>query len=92
MNDLLKQDPRPVVRKELYTAYCALLQRLRAWGRYGVTLEDLCLGTGLTPQHLQRPLFFLAAHGWVRVLTDDVGEVFWVGLTPRGEAHKALRS
>lgn len=86
--------PTPVVRKDQYTAYCELLLALRELGatQDWVALEALCLEFACGPGALQRPVFFLASHGWVYVRTDDCGYVVAVRLSPRGEAHKVLQS
>lgn len=83
--------PTPVVRKNQYTTYCELLLALKELGGW-VALEALCLEFVCGPGALQRPVFFLASHGWVYVRTDDSGYVIAVRLSPRGETHKVLQS
>lgn len=86
--------PTPVVRKEQYTVYCELLLALRdlsttqdSW----VGLEALCMEFACTPAALQRPVSFLASHGWIYARTDDHGYVVAVRFTARGASHKVLQ-
>jgi hypothetical protein len=85
--------PAPVVRKEQYTLYCELLIRIAAhtatqsdWIPVTTLCDEFAVGTG----SMQRPLFFLASHGWVRLLTDAEGYVTDVAMTPRGWQHRAV--
>ena len=85
--------PTPVVRKEQYTVYCELLLALAgltAGQSDWIGVEALCLEFACGPGSLQRPLFFLASHGWVRLLTDDNGAITCAAMTQRGWKHRAI--
>ena len=65
--------PTPVVRKEQYTLYCELLIKTAAFTATQsdwIPVTDLCAAFAVGAGSMQRPLFFLASHGWVRLLTD----------------------
>lgn len=89
------EDTRPtaVVRKEQYTLYCEVLIKVAAytaaqsdWIPVTALCDVFVVGAG----SLQRPLFFLASHGWVRLRTDAEGHITDVAMTPRGWQHRAV--
>lgn len=89
--DMQSMRPLPVVRKEHYTLYCELLIALAELADGWADVNDVCAEFACGPGTLQRPLFFLATHGWIKVRTSDSGHIEKVLVTDRGWAHKALQ-
>lgn len=85
--------PTPVVRKGQYTLYCELLIKVAAFTTNQsdwIPVTELCNEFVVDTGSMQRPLFFLASHGWVRLLTDADGHITDVAMTPRGWQHRAV--